>query len=422
MPLLTYLGSASQYPSPKRALNSLFLKFSSGKIWLFDCGESTQTQFLKANGDPSQICKIFISHLHGDHCYGLPTMLLRISESKRLKMVKIFGPVGLAEFIKISLTTSNQIGKLSFEYKVVEAYPLEYQFKTSQLLQSNKYLEFIDKLANSGDHNSDQRLTTFTDCCKEELKVESSTQIDPNLVDQYCLENNILRFNKNENSNGQFIDLTHEMEVEDKELENASILKSCFLVPLIHTVPSFGYVFIFKNMTIMLFGDCCSSDLSLNLLNNKDLFLANENDDMDDNMNDGDNDDDNADSTRTSRPSSKRKIILVHEATLDDSLKSDAITKGHSCPSMVAEFVKKISLADCSEFVLVLNHFSQRYVDDSFDEPKVTAMTGSDDTTSKKAKNCHQPKTSIMVKQAKEILVEDKFKVYAARDLWSILL
>merc|ERR1712178_305582 len=78
---IIFLGSASQYPSPRRALNSIVLRNSTGDNWLFDCGEGTQTRMMESNAKPGKLKKIFISHLHGDHIFGLPGLMCSIGQA-----------------------------------------------------------------------------------------------------------------------------------------------------------------------------------------------------------------------------------------------------------------------------------------------------------------------------------------------------
>ena len=80
---IIFLGSASQYPSPRRALNSIVMRNSHGDNWLFDCGEGTQTRMMESHAKPGKLKKIFLSHLHGDHVFGLPGLMCSIGQAMR---------------------------------------------------------------------------------------------------------------------------------------------------------------------------------------------------------------------------------------------------------------------------------------------------------------------------------------------------
>ena len=73
---LTFLGTASGTPSVYRNVSSYCLSWTDGAVWMFDCGEGTQHQLLRCpDVSLGKIEKIFITHLHGDHCWGLPGLL-----------------------------------------------------------------------------------------------------------------------------------------------------------------------------------------------------------------------------------------------------------------------------------------------------------------------------------------------------------
>jgi len=116
---ITFLGTSSGVPTLTRNVSSIALKLSqSSEIWLFDCGEGTQHQIMKSNIKSSQIKKIFITHMHGDHIYGLPGLLATLGLSGNSKGIDIYGPSELRSFITSAL--SNSYCKLSFPLHFVE--------------------------------------------------------------------------------------------------------------------------------------------------------------------------------------------------------------------------------------------------------------------------------------------------------------
>ena len=72
-------------------------------MWLFDCGEGTQHQLLHTAFNPGKLDKIFISHLHGDHLFGLPGLLCSRSMSGIIQPLTIYGPQGIREFVETAL-------------------------------------------------------------------------------------------------------------------------------------------------------------------------------------------------------------------------------------------------------------------------------------------------------------------------------
>ncbi|XP_064153372.1 zinc phosphodiesterase ELAC protein 1 [Anguilla rostrata] len=121
---LTFLGTGSAYPSPHRGASALVLR-TEGDCWLFDCGEGTQTQLMKSQLKASRITKVFITHLHGDHLFGLPGLLctvsLNLSPSQPPACVDIYGPRGLRHFLRVALSVSGS--QLLFPYAVHELEP-----------------------------------------------------------------------------------------------------------------------------------------------------------------------------------------------------------------------------------------------------------------------------------------------------------
>ncbi|MBY0122482.1 ribonuclease Z [Bacillus sp. S/N-304-OC-R1] len=115
-----FLGTGAGMPAKLRNVTSIALKLleERGTIWLFDCGEATQHQILHTSIKPRRIEKIFITHLHGDHIYGLPGLLSSRSFQGGESEVTLYGPKGLKEYVEISLTISQTY--LKYPLKIIE--------------------------------------------------------------------------------------------------------------------------------------------------------------------------------------------------------------------------------------------------------------------------------------------------------------
>jgi len=204
---IIYLGTASQYPAPSRALNSLVIRLSNGDNWLFDCGEGTQTKCMSSHARPGKIKKIFISHLHGDHIFGLPGLMCSIgqahrkeadnevendsqipnldvkdtessisstSKSKNLEVELIlYGPVGLRKFINTSLTLSRSF--LPYKYTIIEFEPRNEQENSSAKIIagcfSQENLELQDE-NNAKEINSEET----------QIQIKNTLHLSSNLV------------------------------------------------------------------------------------------------------------------------------------------------------------------------------------------------------------------------------------------------
>ncbi|MFP5313509.1 MAG: ribonuclease Z, partial [Actinomycetes bacterium] len=75
---LVVLGTASQVPTRTRNHNGYFLRWDGAGL-LFDPGEGTQRQMIHAGVPASHITRICLTHVHGDHCFGLPGVLSRMA-------------------------------------------------------------------------------------------------------------------------------------------------------------------------------------------------------------------------------------------------------------------------------------------------------------------------------------------------------
>lgn len=117
---LYFLGTGAGMPSLQRNVSAVALNLLAecGAYWLFDCGEGTQQQIQKAPVKLSKMNKLFITHLHGDHLYGLPGLLTSRSYLGGETPLILYGPKGIREFIYCCLRISQ--AHLSYDLQVVE--------------------------------------------------------------------------------------------------------------------------------------------------------------------------------------------------------------------------------------------------------------------------------------------------------------
>ncbi|MEM1535351.1 MAG: ribonuclease Z [Candidatus Pacearchaeota archaeon] len=96
---LIFLGTSAGVPTSERGHSAILLIYS-GQYLLFDCGEGTQRQFVKAGISPLRLDKIFISHLHADHILGLSGLLQTLAMKDYAKELEVYGPVGINAYIE----------------------------------------------------------------------------------------------------------------------------------------------------------------------------------------------------------------------------------------------------------------------------------------------------------------------------------
>ena len=106
---LIFLGTSAGVPTRSRNVTAILLDLkhpTRGGLWLFDCGEGTQHQLLHTSYHPGKVDKIFITHLHGDHLFGLPGLLCSRSMAGNANPLTIYGPAGIQEFVETTLRLS----------------------------------------------------------------------------------------------------------------------------------------------------------------------------------------------------------------------------------------------------------------------------------------------------------------------------
>ncbi|XP_038079059.1 zinc phosphodiesterase ELAC protein 1-like isoform X2 [Patiria miniata] len=312
---LTFLGTASCFPTPKRGVSSTVFRHD-GECWMFDCGEGTQIQLMKSKLKASHITKIFITHLHGDHLFGLPGLLCTMSqgtaEAKKNK-IEIYGPWGLRKYLRVALEMSRSTFNFSYVVHELIHSPVDLPSDWTEWHPNHE----------ADDHHHPQE--------EEGRNIEMD-------VDEECW-----------------------LLFEDKRIKVKA-------APLTHRIPCFGYVIKEKtqvgklkagylkergippgplyakikdgNNIVSPTGQVITPAEAIgpSIPGRKIVILG-----------------DTKDSSRMSRIAHDADI-LVHEATLNNEHVEKCLEAGHSTPAMAANFAASINAKS-----LVLFHVSQRF-------------------------------------------------------------
>mgnify|MGYP002671997109 FL=1 len=97
---LNILGCGSALPTTRHNASSQVINLRD-KLYMIDCGEGTQLQMRKMKIKFSRLNHIFISHLHGDHCLGLPGLVSTLGMLGRMGDLFIYGPAEVGEYVQV---------------------------------------------------------------------------------------------------------------------------------------------------------------------------------------------------------------------------------------------------------------------------------------------------------------------------------
>jgi len=103
---LVFLGTSAAQPTEKRGLSCICLE-KEGEILMFDAGEAAQIAYMKSGLGWNKKMKLFVTHLHGDHCVGILGLLQTMSMQNRTESLEIFGPKGIDEFLAANIKVLN---------------------------------------------------------------------------------------------------------------------------------------------------------------------------------------------------------------------------------------------------------------------------------------------------------------------------
>lgn len=108
---VTFLGTGGTLPTPDRNPSSIFVN-REGDMMLFDCGEGTQQQMMRAKTG-MKLSSIFITHFHADHFLGIPGLIQTMSFNGRTEPLDIYGPAWTKQFVDLLIRLGYY--KLGFE-------------------------------------------------------------------------------------------------------------------------------------------------------------------------------------------------------------------------------------------------------------------------------------------------------------------
>ncbi len=115
MEFLKILGCGSALPIGTRYPSAQIIK-NKEQYWLIDCGEGTQLRIREAKIPFIRITHVFITHLHGDHFFGLPGLLSSFHLLGRTKDLYLYGPKGLMEILELQFKLSGTVLRYGIVY------------------------------------------------------------------------------------------------------------------------------------------------------------------------------------------------------------------------------------------------------------------------------------------------------------------
>lgn len=115
-----FLGTNAGVPTLQRNVTSIALRLLEERrgFWMFDCGEGTQHQVLRSPLRLGKLEKLFITHLHGDHLFGMPGLLSSRGYQGGTAPLTVYGPPGLKAYLEISMSVSQS--RIPYKIEVVE--------------------------------------------------------------------------------------------------------------------------------------------------------------------------------------------------------------------------------------------------------------------------------------------------------------
>jgi ribonuclease Z len=126
------LGAYAATPRKLANLSAQYISFNRNHF-LIDCGEGTQRSLRACGVNLLGIQKVFISHLHGDHFYGLPGLITTMNTLKRTDVLEIYGPKGIKEILTLLLKASDSWTRYPLKFVEIESSDSEVVFESNKV-------------------------------------------------------------------------------------------------------------------------------------------------------------------------------------------------------------------------------------------------------------------------------------------------
>jgi ribonuclease Z len=126
---IIFLGTAGAIPTPNRGMPSIMIA-REGERMLFDCGEGTQRQMMKAKSGFMDISSIFITHFHADHTLGIPGLIQTMNFQGRAAPLHIYGPKFMYDYFE----ALNIVGYLKPAFEIIP-----HELKHGDVIEKNGY-------------------------------------------------------------------------------------------------------------------------------------------------------------------------------------------------------------------------------------------------------------------------------------------
>lgn len=331
---LVFLGTSSGAPSMRRNVSGLALRHS-GDVYLFDCGEASQHQLMRSTVRMGKIRCVFISHLHGDHVFGLFGLLCTSTATSAPERppIDIYGPLGLRRLVREALRLSDS--HLGCPIRVHELVPRELPANAADLVALGDPLDeelpgrdiameaegdFWVLVPPSDAHPSVRAAPVEHRVPCVGFVFEEPPKAGKLLVDQVQAQIE------------PFLDQLIEEARAARQGKGKAPTRASVVGPLLGRLKSGAEICMPDGKTmvkaqlgpstpgrkVVIMGDTCHSAWECGIGAGAD--------------------------------------VVVHESTLENEREAEAIEKGHSTPGMAGAFAAKLGARS-----LILTHFSQRY-------------------------------------------------------------